>query len=378
MTQPLPRIWRSGCLPSKVDSGIGVVLAVLVLVGTGLAATLQDDVRPLDAGAISLVVPAALVLAWRNCAPLVVLGVVVTLIAGYLLLGYPYGPIQLCMVIAIFEVARLRRLRTSLLAGAFCVVVIAFATLFRALAQADAPALLLTVWASWLVVPWAVGALVQIRSAAVRRERLELVTRAALEERLRLAREVHDVAGHGFAAVAMQASVGLLVFDEQPAQVKESLEAIHSTSTKALTDLRAMLDAFHGATEAGGANGLRDLTVLVENVRAAGLPVRLSLDDVVVPRAIDRVAYRVVQESLTNVLRHAGPTTAEVRVQRKQDSLEVEVLDRGVGADHVRPSLGLAGMRNRVEAVGGELIASPCEGGGFHTAARLPLFGATP
>lgn len=380
MAQPPPRRRRSTGGPSKLDIGIGVAAAALVLLGTMSAATLQDEIRPLDAGAVALVVLAGLALAWRRRAPVVALSVIVTLVAGYLLIGYPYGPIQLCMVFAMFEVARLRGLRTSLIGCAAAVVAIAAATLSRALVPAGTPALLLTVWASWLIIPWSVGALVHVRSAATRRERQELAARAALEERMRVAREVHDVAGHGFAAVAMQAGVALLVFDEQPKQAKESLEAIQSTSTKALTDLRMTLDAFHRRTgaDAGRADpvaeeGLRDLAALVENVRAAGLPVHLSLEEVAVPEEIGRVAYRVAQEALTNVLRHAGPTTAEVRVHREQDTLVMEVLDRGVGTEEVRPGLGLTGMRNRVAGVGGELIAHPRPGGGFRVSARLPI-----
>jgi signal transduction histidine kinase len=254
--------------------------------------------------------------------------------------------------------------------------------LFRTFVRADAPALLLALWSSWLVVPWSIGALVRVRTAAAQRARQDLAARVALEERLRVAREVHDVAGHGLAAVAMQAGVALLVLDEQPEQVKKSLEAIQSTSTKALADLRTTLDAFHSRAEAdaddraaSSADGLRNVAALVDNVRAAGLPVRLSLEDVTAPAAIDRVAYRVVQEALTNVLRHAGPTTAEVRVHRELDTLVVEVLDRGVGADDVQPGLGITGMRNRVTAVGGDLNVQPRAGGGFRVSARLPLAG---
>jgi len=367
-------------VPSKLDIGVAVAAAVLVILGTMVAATPQDEARPLDAGAITLVTLAAFALAWRRRAPVAALSVIVTLVAGYLLIGYPYGPIQLCMVFAMFEVARLRGLRTSLLACAAAVAATAAATLSRALVQADLPALLLAVWASWLVIPWSVGALVHVRSAATRRARQELAARAALEERMRVAREVHDVAGHGFAAVAMQAGVALLVFDEQPNQAKESLEAIQSTSVNALTDLRMMLDAFHrrtgaetGGTGSAASQGLRDLDALVDSVRAAGLPVRLSLEDVAVPEVVGHVAYRVVQEALTNMLRHAGPTTAEVRVHRDQGTLVVDVLDSGVGAEHVRPGRGLTGMRNRVVAVGGELVAQPRTGGGFRVSARLPI-----
>jgi signal transduction histidine kinase len=380
--RPPSRRRRGTGVPSKLDIGIAVAAAVLVVVGTMVAATLQDETRPLDVGAFTLVTLAAVALAWRRRAPVAALSVIVTLVAAYLLIGYPYGPIQLCMVVAMFEVARLCGLRSSLLACAAAVAATAAAILSRALAQADLPVLLLVVWASWLIIPWSVGALVQVRSAATRRARQELVVRAALEERMRVASEVHDVAGHGLAAVAMQAGVALLVFDEQPNQVKESLEAIQSTSVQALSDLRMMLDAFHrrtgaepGGTGAVAGQGLGDLDALADRIRAAGLPVQLSLEDVAVPEDVGQVAYRVVQEALTNTLGHAGPTTAAVRVHRDQGTLVVEVLDGGVGVQDVRPGLGLTGMRNRVVAAGGELLAQPRAGGGFRVCARLPIAG---
>jgi signal transduction histidine kinase len=308
VARPRWRRPRGTGVPSKLDIGIAVATAALVVLGTVLAARLQDQVRPLDAGAIALVTLAAVALAWRRRAPVAVLGVVVTLVALYLLIGYPYGPIQLCMVLAMFEVARLRGLRISLLACAAAIAAITAATLSRALVQSHLPALLLpalllVVWASWLVIPWSIGALVQVRSAATRRARRELAARAALEERMRLASEVHDVAGHGFAAVAMQAGVALLVFEERPDQARESLEAIRSTSVKALKDLRTTLDEFH--PRAG--EGLGDLDALVDSVRAAGLPVQLRLQEVAVPDDLGHVAYRVVQEALTNTLRHTIP-----------------------------------------------------------------------
>jgi signal transduction histidine kinase len=366
---------RDALVPSKLDIGIAVAAAALVVPGTVVAATLQDGTRPLDGGAVTLVTLAAVALAWRRRAPVPALGVIVALVAGYLLLGYPYGPIQLCMVVAMFEVARRRGLHTSLSACAAAVAATAAAILSRALVRADLPALLLALWASWLVIPWSLGALVHVRSAAARQARRELVARAALEERMRVAREVHDVAGHGLAAVAMQAGVALLVFDEQPDQARASLEAIQSTSAQALADLRATLDAFPRPAGAGpgGGQGLRDLDTLADSVRAAGLPVRLSLEEVAVPEPVGHVAYRVVQEALTNMLRHAGPTTAEVRVRRDQGALVVEVLDGGVGAENVRPGRGLTGMRSRVVAVGGELVAQPRAGGGFRVSARLPI-----
>jgi signal transduction histidine kinase len=160
------------------------------------------------------------------------------------------------------------------------------------------------------------------------------------------------------------------VFEEQPEQAKESLQAIQSTSTTALAELREMLDAFQPRSE-----GLQDIAVLADSVRAAGVPVQLVIDqpENALPGEIDQVAYRVVQEALTNVLRHAGPTTAQVSVRRQAGRVLVEVLDHGVGAADLHPGLGLAGMRKRVTSVAGELIAENHPGGGFRVSASLPV-----
>ncbi|MQA79531.1 MAG: sensor histidine kinase [Streptosporangiales bacterium] len=373
------RVRRRIAVPSRLDAGVGVAGAALAVAGTVVAAMRQDTGHALDAGSTALVALAGLALAWHRRAPVVVLGVVVALVAAYLLSGYPYGPIQLCMVVAMFEVARLRRLRASLLVCGIATAVTVAALMFRAVLQAELPLLLVVFWASWLVLPWSVGALVQVRAAATRRARRDLLATGALEERVRVARDVHDVAGHGFSAVAMQAGVALLLLDERPDQAKESLEAIRSTSTQALTDLRAMLDAFPRPSGNGqdgadplDAPSLRDIEPLVASVRAAGLPVRLDLPDVRVPREIEGVTYRVVQEALTNVLRHGGPTSAEVRVARDGDTLLVEITDRGVGAADVRAGRGLGGMRDRVASAGGVLVTESRTGGGFLVSARLP------
>ena len=215
----------------------------------------------------------------------------------------------------------------------------------------------------------------------------------ALEERIRVTQEIHDVAGHGFAAVAMQAGVALLVLEERPDQARRSLEAIRETSTRALSELRATLDAFHppgearpvvassavGAAPVADEVGLGGLHALIDHVQAGGLPVDLEVDrtGVTLPREVDAAAYRVVQEALTNVLRHAGPTRALVRVTREDDEVVVEVADRGRGTVQAAPAggRGLPGMRARVESAGGSLTAGPRDGGGFQVVARLPLTG---
>ena len=306
-------------VPPPIDVWLAAGAAAVVMAGSVLAATVQQPPRPLDVWAVLLMVAAAGALAWRRAAPMAALGGAVGAVGIYLLGGYPYGPIQLCMVVAMFEVARRHRVRTSLLAcGLAAAVAVAFA-LTRLVRDTYLPAVLLLGWTSWLVVPWSLGALVQVRSTATERARHDLVARVALEERMRVAQEAHDVAGHGFAAVAMQAGVALLVLEERPDQARHSLEAIRETSTTALTELRATLDAFPPPGEAtpvagtppiGEEIGLGGLPALVDHVQAGGLPVDLQVDrtDLTLPPEVDAVAYRVVQEALTNVLRHAGPT----------------------------------------------------------------------
>ena len=378
-------------MPPPADAWLAAGAAVAVILGSGLAAAVQQPPRPLDVWAGLLMVAAAGALAWRRAAPMVALGGAVAAVGIYLLGGYPYGPIQLCMVLAMFEVARRYRLRTSLLACGLAAAAAVVFVLSRLVREADLPAVLVLGWTSWLVVPWSLGALVQVRSTAAERARHDLVATAALEERMRVAQEVHDVAGHGFAAVAMQAGVALLVLEERPDQARRSLEAIRETSTTALAELRGTLDAFPPPREArpvgaspaatSGADevGLGGLHALVDHVQAGGLPVDLQVDrtDVTLPPEVDAAAYRVVQEALTNVLRHAGPTRALVRVSREDDEVVVEVADRGHGTAQAAPAggRGLPGMRARVESAGGSVRAGPRDGGGFQVVARLPLAG---
>jgi signal transduction histidine kinase len=372
--------------PGRLDGVLAVGAAVAVVCGTVVAATAQVGHsagvdREVDAVAVLLLVAsAAVTVGWRRVAPLGALVGAGVLVNGYLLAGYPYGPVLLCLVVAVFEVARQRPLRVSAVAGGIAAGVASATMLVRLLADRQESWPLAVAWASWIVLPWSLGALVNAVGAARRRGRRELATAAALAERTRLAGEVHDIAGHAFALITMQAGVALLVFDEQPEQARRSLEAVRDTSSTALADLRRMLADLHprpaGPADPTEVAGVAGLAELIGRVQAGGLPVTLTVDRCgEVPPALAPAVRRTVQEALTNVLRHAGPTTAEVTIGHRDRQVLVRVTDHGRGAPGtVRPpGRGLTGMRRRVEELDGRLEAGPRAGGGFEVTAWLPV-----
>jgi signal transduction histidine kinase len=355
----------------RLDVVSAGLFAAAVVAGTmAVPSPATAPAIPLDALGVTLLVAAAAVtMGLRRSMPPVALTGAVVLVNGYLLAGYPYGPVLLCLVIAVFETARQR---TPLRSAAVCApaaVLSSVTILVRVLSDRHDPGLLALAWSSWIVLPWSLGALVHVRDAARRRARHDLIARTALEERIRLAGEVHDIAGHGFALITMQAGLALLAFDEQPDQARRSLEAVRDTSAGALADLRGMLAAFHPRE-----SGLTGLAALIDRVRTGGLPVDVAVEEPV-PGPLAATVYRVVQESLTNVLVHAGPTTARVTVGRRGGELLVEVTDRGSGTPSTvaPPGRGLTGMRRRIEELRGHLETGPRDGGGFRVAARVPL-----
>jgi signal transduction histidine kinase len=223
------------------------------------------------------------------------------------------------------------------------------------------------------------------RTAELERAREALARRAVVEERLRLARELHDVVAHAMSVIAVQSGVGAHVADSRPEEVGKALGAIEATSRAALTELRRLLEVLRqdGEPQASLAPvlGLANLEGLLAEVAKAGLAVRLRVEGrpSPLPAGLDLSAYRIVQEALTNVVKHAGPASAQVTIRHRDHEVAVEVIDdgRGVGAvagDGRRGTgHGLIGMRERVAAFGGDLEVGPRPGGGFRVAARLPL-----
>ena len=205
-------------------------------------------------------------------------------------------------------------------------------------------------------------------------------------ERLRIARELHDVVAYSFATINVQAGVAVHVMDDRPEQVAEALRAIRAVSKEASRELRAILGVLRQVDEAeadGPGHQLGRLDDLAETITNSGLPTRVVISGRPRPlsKAVDLAAYRIVQEALTNALRHAGPASASVSIGYERDRLTLSVVDDGRGGtpEDVEPSAGsghgIAGMRERALAVGGELEAGPGRFGGFSVSASLPFLG---
>jgi len=299
--------------------------------------------------------------------PVAVLAVVTAAITVYLLRGYPYGPFMIVFLISVYSVAVARPTRP---AAVFCAVALAALMLHVSSLVELAPAV------AWVVVPFAVGVTVRLSREAAARARTDAARRIADDERLRIAQEVHDVVGHGLAAINMQAEIALHLLHRKPEQAEAALTAISRTSKQGLDELRGTLAAVRRGDDRSPMPGLAQLPALRERLAHAGLPVTLSIDGAPaaeLPGAVDLAAYRIVQEALTNVLRHAGATSAEVRIGYRPEAVEVEVTDAGMGGVPAPGGSGIAGMRERATALGGDLEAGPRPGGGFRVHATLPL-----
>ena len=218
------------------------------------------------------------------------------------------------------------------------------------------------------------------RASRAEREREAAARLAVAEERARIARELHDVVAHAVSVMVLQVGAVRHKLPETVAEDKDALKDVEQAGRAALAEMRRLLGAMHDGEDAELAPqpGLDSLDALVERVGRAGLPVRLQVEGVAVllPRAIDLSAYRIVQEGLTNSLKHAGASRADVTVRYAADSLQLEVRDDGVGAapgDGL--GHGLVGIRERVKIYGGKMNAGPAPEGGFVLSARLPVEG---
>jgi signal transduction histidine kinase len=366
------------------DSVLAVVLAAVLSVGTYFATRYHHGGhRPVDAGAIALVIASAGALALRRRYPVAVLALVFGTTLIYFLLGYGNGPIWLALIIAYYTAAACgHRLAAAIAAVAGFAI---FPWLDYLLRNGQAPSLPgLAGLAAWLLVVLGAGEAVRIRrerAAAAARIQEEETRRRASEERLRMARELHDSLGHYLSLISVQSGVALSLNQQLPEQARDALGAVKQASKEALRELRSVLDLLRQDDERAPrspASSLARLGDLVAQASAPGLEIRAETEGTVrpLPFGVDAAAYRIVQEALTNVARHAGPATATVHVTYGEEELTVQVDDDGrQPGPRQQPASGsgIAGMRDRVAALGGEFYAGPRRGGGFRVRARLPF-----
>jgi signal transduction histidine kinase len=232
---------------------------------------------------------------------------------------------------------------------------------------------------------WVVGRVVREHRLLTAQAAQRLAERAVTAERLHIARELHDVVAHSISVIAVKAGVANHVLAARPEEAADALRVIEGASRSALTELRHLLGVLRSEDgdappELGPAPGLAGVPALVARAERAGTAVELVLPDdadvAALPEGVDLSAYRIVQEALTNVLKHAGPARCRVEVRIERDRLRIAVVDSGVGTGATRHAgHGLIGMRERVAVYGGAFRAGPEPGGGFAVRADLPLDG---
>jgi signal transduction histidine kinase len=340
-----------------VDAALALALLAFCLLTAPFLRGVEGQQRTVDLLGSLLLAAACLPVAVHRRWPLAALGLTTAAVASYLVLDYPYGPVFLPLVVSAYAVGRRLPLRFALPAAG-----IAYAALLVHLLGGSPLGVLGVLPAGgWIAVPLTIGVARRMVAESRERERVEAERRKVEEERLRLATEVHDIVGHGLAAIQMQADVALHVADKNPDQARVALETISAASSAALGELRATLSRItprqdrerqaHAPTP-----GLARIAELVGRVRDAGVAVELEVtgDRRAVPTQVDVTAYRIVQEALTNVVKHAAAPRATVRVGHRPDGVELEVTSPHTG-DPIEEGFGITGMRRRVEQLGGEL-----------------------
>jgi signal transduction histidine kinase len=338
----------------------------------------------------ALAVPVGLLmtlpLAWRRRAPLTVVAVVMAALAGQTLLDSSEQPPQtpfLALVVAVYSVAAYTERPRALLGGVVSLTVIL-------LSEPDdfivAGPLYIGVWLAGRLYRdrQRLATALQSRTAALEREQEETARLAIAEERARIARELHDVVAHSVSVMVVQAGAERLALGPGQESTRETLVSIEKTGRQALAEMRRLLGMLRKEDEElalAPLPSLDHLDSLVAHVREAGLPVELHVEGArrTLPAGVDISAYRIVQEALTNALRHAGPARARVVVRYGEDEVELEVADDGHGSQQTNANgHGLVGMRERVALYGGELNTGLREEGGYAVRARLPFDRARP
>jgi signal transduction histidine kinase len=389
--------WLRRANPWVVDGAVAALFVVLGFLTTqGRGTVPPADYQSTDAVSVLLVLATSVPFVARRRAPFAVLLVASAAVSLLVALGYNAGATPSFLLLAAVTVGASCSLRTTVVAA--IAVAVALVSLVAVAPGFDGgnfvtqAALFATMFMFGVTLRTrkARVAALEERADAVEREKAEEARRAIADERLHIARELHDVVAHSMGVIAVQASVGEHVIESSPEQAKDALHAISDVSRSTLTEIRRMLgvlreasDSEDGSAATAGptytpAPGLAELDRLAHELDGAGVPVEVAYEGapVELPRGVDLTAYRIVQEALTNVLKHAGRARASVLVRYEPGALGLEITDDGRGvngrAESGRPGHGLLGMRERVAVYGGTLEAGPRHGGGFRIAVRLP------
>jgi signal transduction histidine kinase len=374
--------------PYLLDGLIALVLGTITMVALFAAGRDENFPRDADVLGVVLVLAAAGSLLFRRRWPVAVFLVTVAAAWTDYFLGYPDHGLPFVAVVALYSLASQceRRVTVPATVGLLLSLPVAFALADRGNFEASsilnniAIFGIAAIWGDRKQVREAYLEQVELRAAEKERERFEAAERAAAEERLRIARELHDVVAHAMSVVAVQSGVGAHVIDTRPDDAKRILETIAETSRDSLNEMRRLLGVLRddpAAGELAPAPGLAGVEDLAARVREAGVPVEVTVrgERTSVPLGADLAAYRIVQEALTNVLKHAGTATVSVLVCHEPGAVHLEVVDDGRGAASGNADggagHGLVGMRERAALYGGTLEAGPRPGGGFRVAATL-------
>jgi len=391
-----PRMLGTGrrAAPVLTDAGVGVGVAVLVLAASaaGVGPPWISSPRPLDAVAVGLVGVVAGALALRRRYPISVLVVLNAVALAWAAGQYPGRVIMLAPLIACYTLAALRGWRWGL-AGAVVTALTALVAVRVAFGAAEPAGISgIAVWmaatagAAGTAVGYYRVLLVATRAQLAReaQTREEQARRRAAEERLRIARELHDVLGHTMATISVQAGVGIHLLQQRPAQAVEALTTIKQISDQGLTDVKAILGILRADSDPDQPRtprgGLDQLDALLDPVRTAGVQTRLTIHGSArpLPAAVDLAAYRIIQEALTNVLRHAGARTVQLEVRYEPERVVIGILDDGTAANpgqagtNGQDGHGISGMRERALALSGQFTAGPHPDGGFQVRCALP------
>lgn len=365
-------------VPRPVDVVVAVLLTMLIVGATlGPASWHTHQPHHIPVAGAALLVGGSGIIAWRRRFPLTVLLISAGAVLAYYALGFPGGPAVIAPGVALGTYAFARGvLRSAVVGGALLALMLLVALVSDRFSEIPGYAVGLLLGVTAAV---AVGAALRARAAslaAARNEAVESSRRRAEQERLAIAREVHDVVAHSLAMINVQASVGSHLADQDPEQAKRALTAIKDASHSALEDLRHTLAVLRGSTTRAPVAGLDRLPELVSATRNAGLSVTMHGSPGTVPAPVDATAYRILQESLTNVVRHAvGATGVTVRMHNTGDVLDLTIADNGrpVTGGARSSGSGLRGMTERARALGGSVTAGPVAAGGFEVRAQLPL-----